>query len=105
MGTPRLDYKHPLHKFDNQSGTGHGLSFTADKDCYLYGQFSMTSIGTNVLTIDDLPIGNALLRTLGGSTSGATECVTVWVDTTLIPSGSVVETTSEAPLLYILEEL
>ena len=67
-GMPLLDFANPLHTFDNPNPaqTGHGLSFTAPKDCYLYG---ILDKGTNAnsLSINSVLVANTWIQQNNGN--------------------------------------
>ena len=98
---PLLDFANPLHTFDNPSSaqSGHGLSFTASKECYLVGTVMTHSTGgstysSTTVTIDGTPAYEGVGRE---SVSGNS------IPITKIASGSTVSVDSASPTLHIFD--
>lgn len=96
---PALNFASPLHTF-----TSSALTYTATKDCYLYGNVAGV-LASGVVTID----GTTVAR--GNYDTGGNFGTCLFVPTTKIKAGQVVTITNADILgsnkanLYVLEEL
>lgn len=88
-GMPELDFANPLHSF-NSSGN---RSYTAVKDCYLFGQ---TKTSNSIVSIDGTEISQ------NGSASSSNFC-TSFIMPLLIKAGSTVTTSQDEIYLHIFD--
>ncbi len=93
MANPILDFANPLHAF-----TAGNLTFTATKECYLYGTLT-GSTTSNILTINTTTVAASGIS--GGS--GGTGQTAVMVPITKIKSGDIVTVNSNSPNLHVYD--
>jgi hypothetical protein len=93
---PTLDFANPLHNFAST------LTYTARKECYLYGQIGNFALGVSCdITINNTSVGKAH-TTLDDQGRGY--CVETFIPTTKLAVGDVVTVSTTSPKLYVLEE-
>lgn len=99
-GMPLLDFANPLHTFDNPTPaqSGHGLTFTASKECYLCGAVNPQPNGESIVSIDGTPIAKGI------GSSGSYECP-AYVSPIKIKSGTVVTATHASNGLHVFDVL
>lgn len=92
-GMPALDFANPLHTFSSGN-----LSFTASKDCYIYGTLT-GSTSANSLTINNTSVAGSAIS--GGS--GGTGQTNVMIPVTKISNGDVISVTSASSNLHVYD--
>lgn len=89
---PHLDFANPLHTFSSGN-----LTYTATKECYLFGILTPPSSGSSNITINSTVVGNS------SQTGTVLERFTI-ASPLKLESGDIVVVTEASSLMHVFEE-